>query len=57
MAKGKHEMKGTPTTGNGVTGGKKPKKESILMRWATGAIQVRATRAVRGTSKKGPFDR
>ncbi len=52
---GKHEMKGIPSTGNGKTGGKKPKKESIIARWANGAIQYRHTRKLRGT--KGPFGR
>ncbi len=52
---GKHEMKGTPKTGNGNTGGVKPKKQNLFVRWATGAIQVNATRKLRGT--KGPFQR
>lgn len=51
----KHAKKGTPSTGNGKAGGAKPKKQSLFMRWATGAIQVNATRKLRGT--KGPFER
>ncbi len=52
---GKHEKKGVPTLGNGVSGSRKPKKESLIARWANGAIQYRHTRKIRGT--KGPFGR
>lgn len=49
---GKHTPGEVPRTGNGRTGGKKPKRLELAQRTKTGTIIWRATAAIFG-SKKG----
>jgi len=44
---------GSPSTGNGRTGGKKPKALNVTQRTSTGTILWKATAALFGKGKSG----
>jgi hypothetical protein len=52
MASGKHRKNGTPSTGNGVTGGRKPARLEVSQQTSTGTTLWKATAAMFGKGKK-----
>lgn len=48
----RHRKEGTPATGNGRTGGKKPAKAQITQKTSTGATLWKATARLWGAKKK-----
>lgn len=47
---------GKPSTGTGYSGGPKPQRNKLFVRYANGAVQPNATRKLRGTRKNRPHD-